>query len=127
MFLRVFFKKWRTRVPEFDPDPDPEFHQYIYANFEAPFKNQSPRMCNDQTSKFAHAKLLGSNSGSGSKEISLRTRVSDLKHLNVNLTRGRAKVRTGALFSVSVDRKIMGSRNFAPGCFGLNKASFCFL
>ena len=77
MFLRVFFKKWRTRVPEFDPDPYSEFDQCTSANFEAPFKNQSPRMCNDQTSKFAHAKLLGSNSGSGSKEISLRTRVSD--------------------------------------------------
>ena len=77
---------WRTRVPEFDPEPGPEFNHWTCANFEPRFKIQSPRICNDQTSKFAHAKLLGSNSGSGLKEISLRTRVSDLKHLNENLT-----------------------------------------
>ena len=77
MFLGASSKQWRTRVPEFDPDPDPEFDHCTCANFEATSKNQSPRMCNDRTSKFAHAKLHGSNSGSGSKEISLRTRVSE--------------------------------------------------
>ena len=104
-------------MQEVDPEPDSEFDHCTCSNFEPRFKIQSPRMWNDQTSKFVHAKLLGSNSGSGSKEIQLWH--SCERSSSISITERR----TGAFF-LFVYVKIMGSRNFAPGCFGLNKHVF---